>query len=157
MANIGVGAADDPTRVERDASVQRWQMHSGSAPAREQAEYLRLLTGYHADPGECGDVSLGPLPEGTYSGEEAWRTLIAPVCTLRPRPDAGSGAAELFADMSNCKCAFGFPQLRPLESTQVVVTASTLPRGACARWSPTERGAGHRAQADRGKRGGKCS
>lgn len=111
-----------------DENESRFTLDAGVASAREQADGLRILTGYNADPGECGDVMLGPLPKGKYSGKEAWLKLIGSVCSLVERPDRISGGTKVFADMSECKCRFGLPPLTRLQQAQVLVERSALPR-----------------------------
>lgn len=111
-----------------DENETRFTLDAGVASASEQASGLRLLTGYNADPGECGDVMLGPLPKGQYSGKEAWLKLIAPVCSLVERPDGISGGTKVFADMSECECSFGLPRLTRLQQVRMLVESSSLPK-----------------------------
>jgi iron complex outermembrane receptor protein len=120
-------ASPSNEQPSHDEHETRFTINAGVAPAHEHASDLRLLTGYNADPGECGDVMLGPLPKGQYSGKEAWLKLIAPVCSLVERPDPMSKGTKVFADMSECKCSFGLPRLTHLQQGHVLVTSSSLP------------------------------
>ncbi|WP_161830750.1 TonB-dependent receptor domain-containing protein [Steroidobacter agaridevorans] len=103
-------------------------MEGDQALARDYAENVRSSTGYPADPGACGNVMLGPLPPGEYTGEEAWRTLIAPLCTIKQVPEGISGRMRWVADMSQCQCSFGFPQYTGLQSAHVLVQEPPLPQ-----------------------------
>ncbi|GFE79200.1 hypothetical protein GCM10011487_12000 [Steroidobacter agaridevorans] len=87
---------------------KRFDLRAGVAPAGQHSSSLLLFTGYTADPGTCGNEMVGPLPRGEYTGKEAWLTLIASACHLVERRDA-TGKLRVFADMSRCKCSFGFP------------------------------------------------
>jgi iron complex outermembrane receptor protein len=98
---------------------RRLLLEAGRVTAREHARSLHELTGYDADPGECGEWVLGPLKEGEYTGKEAWLKLIEPVCSLVRRPD-GKGGTKVFASLSNCECSFGLPR-------HMFVTNSSLP------------------------------
>ncbi|MBM0106452.1 TonB-dependent receptor [Steroidobacter sp. S1-65] len=110
-----------------DENEIRFSLSAGVRPAREHAESLRVFTGYEAKPGECGNVVLGPLPEGEYTGEEAWRALVGRVCRLDDRLDAKSGKIQTFANMHECTCSFGFPPYTPVEPRSLQVTSSPLP------------------------------
>ncbi|HEY0682065.1 MAG TPA: TonB-dependent receptor [Steroidobacter sp.] len=110
-----------------DESEIRFSLSAGVRSAREHADSLGVLTGYEVDPGECGNVMLGPLPDGQYTGEEAWRTLVDGVCRLEERRDAKSGKMMLFANTTKCTCSFGFPEFTPVESRSLQVTSSPLP------------------------------
>ncbi|WP_129780641.1 TonB-dependent receptor plug domain-containing protein [Peristeroidobacter soli] len=105
---------------------ERFSLRADIAPAREQSNELRQLTGYEADPGECGDVMLGPLPQGEYTGREAWLKLVETACRLK-RPEGASGGTELFADMTECTCNFGFPRFARLQEDSMVVTTTSTP------------------------------
>jgi iron complex outermembrane receptor protein len=118
-----LAASRGDEQVGHDEQEARLSMHAGRTSAREHASSIRLLTGYNADPGECGDVTLGPLPEGQYTGEEAWLKLIESVCPVEERLDGSSGGA----DTSECKCNFG-PRITRLQQVHVLVTSSSLPR-----------------------------
>jgi len=106
--------------------AERFLLHAGVDSARDQANALRILTGYDADPGECGDVLLGPLPQGEYTGKQAWLKLVETACRLKPQEGA-SGGPELFADMSDCKCNFGLPRFARLQNASMVVTTTSMP------------------------------
>lgn len=130
MATLAIGShfatAVANEAVTDDSHETRYFIHSEVAPARQHASDLRLLTGYDADPGDCGEYMLGPL-DGRYSGKEAWLKLIAPVCKLIEEPDEQTGTTKLLADMSDCKCSFGFPRLARDQQAHVLVTGSKLP------------------------------
>ena len=127
IANVCSAASTDPVHAGVAAPGTRWRLRTEIASAREHALSLRALTGYEAELGQCGDVMLGPLPEGDYTGEEAWLTLIAPVCAV-VRRSGSAGGSEVFADMSRCTCSFGLPQLTRLQQSHVLVTGSRLPK-----------------------------
>lgn len=109
-----------------DANDNRFTLFSGVSSAREQAKSLRAFTGYEVDPGTCGDRMLGPLPEGRYTGEEAWRKLVEPVCHLVERRDGRTGQLKLYADKDRCPCSFGFDEYTEPQSGSLEVTASPL-------------------------------
>lgn len=109
------------------ASDTRFSLYAGIRAAREHAKSLRAFTGYEVDPGRCGDQMLGPLPEGQYTGEEAWRKLVERVCHLEERRDWRTGEMKVYADMDRCTCSFGFPEFSKPQSGSVEVTSSPLP------------------------------
>lgn len=123
----GICVAASPGQQTSPAErEERFSLRADIASAREQSNELRLLTGYEADPGECGDVMLGPLPQGEYTAKEAWLKLVETACRLK-RPDGVSGGMELFADMTDCKCSFGLPRFARLQDDSMVVTTTSMP------------------------------
>lgn len=116
-----LAAVPETEETNRPEQEERFLLHAGIASAREHAKAIRLLTGYEADPGECGDQPLGPLPQGQYTGRQAWLKLVETACRLR---DGSSGGPELFADMSDCKCNFGLPRFVRFPDDQMFVTTS---------------------------------
>lgn len=110
-----------------DANDNRVTLSADVRSARDHARSLRGFTGYEVDPGACGDQRLGPLPEGQYTGEEAWRKLVEPVCHLVERRDWRTGELKWYADKERCTCSFGFPEFTEPQSGSIEVTGSQLP------------------------------
>lgn len=109
------------------ADDERFTIRAGRTSASEHASSLRLLTGYNADAEGCGDVMLGPLPEGQYTGEEAWLKLIEPVCPVVYSKVGPSDRRKASVDPSKCPCGFGLPRVTRLREEHVLVTRSALP------------------------------
>jgi iron complex outermembrane recepter protein len=111
----------------QDANDKRLPLAAGVRSARDHANSLRGFTGYEVDPGACGDQMLGPLPKGRYTGEEAWRKLVEPVCHLVERRDWRTGQLKWYADRERCTCSFGFDEFTEPQSGSLEVTGSQLP------------------------------
>ncbi|WP_116810529.1 TonB-dependent receptor domain-containing protein [Steroidobacter cummioxidans] len=124
---IGLAASPGDRPANANEHEERYTLQAGVNSARAQANALRILTGYEADPGECGDVMLGPLPPGEYTGKEAWLKLVETACHLLKRPDGVSGRTEVFADVSDCQCSFGLQRFAHLQQNKMLVTSSSLP------------------------------
>ncbi len=70
---------------------------------------------------------LGPLPEGQYTGEEAWLKLIEPLCPVVYRKVGLSESRKASVDASKCPCGFGLPRITRLQEEHLLVTRSALP------------------------------